>query len=351
MRAPARLLPILLAGFVVAACSEPIASIPPDQADAGGEFSDAGPTVDDAGHHLDAGLWPPDAGSTPDAGEAPDAGSTSDAGEAPDAGSGCVSHTECEGGTCVSGECVPCDGLVCGGRCVDDLSDPKNCGACGVTCDAREVCFDGDCSCPALGCGDVPACAPEALATTGCGTCLTACLAEHEREELEIIADAFRSFRKDTGGWPYFETDWSIEQTDDRTSGGVDPTRFIASDVALFSQGSYISCQGLAEPQRCWYGPYLQPGRNLVSDPWLDAWGRVRMFSLVPPDGADGAIPSAPEGAVVIWSSGPDGLDQTGCTPPVSSDPPCIRDIRKIASGQSSVQPSDDVIVFIGSSL
>src|SRR5690606_36936710 len=130
---------------------------------------------------------------------------------------------------------------------------------------------------------------------------------------------------------------WSVEDEADQMTGGVDPTRFIASDVALFSQGTYVSCRGMEEPNRCWYGPYLTPGTNLVSEPWLDAWGRARLFALIPPDGVDGAIPSAPEGAVVIWSSGPDGLDQTGCTNvPLNHDPPCFRDFKKIATGQSS---------------
>ena len=50
-----------------------------------------------------------------------------------------------EGGWCPVG-----DGrLTCGVDCVNSLTDPENCGACGKVCDPNEVCSQGSCVCPA----------------------------------------------------------------------------------------------------------------------------------------------------------------------------------------------------------
>jgi hypothetical protein len=59
--------------------------------------------------------------------------------------------------SCESGGCKihckdlfgDCDDTLCGNGCeTDEHSDPKNCGACGKTCNAGQQCVDGQCLCP-----------------------------------------------------------------------------------------------------------------------------------------------------------------------------------------------------------
>ncbi len=54
---------------------------------------------------------------------------------------------------CTSGSVSTCD-LECSGVCVEQSTDPANCGGCGITCDDGTTCVDGLCECPAGGtCG------------------------------------------------------------------------------------------------------------------------------------------------------------------------------------------------------
>ncbi|WP_342382104.1 hypothetical protein NVS55_35105 [Myxococcus stipitatus] len=64
---------------------------------------------------------------------------------------------------------------VCGGTCVDTRGDSANCGACGTTCSASEVCQDGACGCRAgtQACGG--ACVDTATDVAHCGACGTSC--------------------------------------------------------------------------------------------------------------------------------------------------------------------------------
>jgi hypothetical protein len=71
----------------------------------------------------------------------------------------CAGETTCNG----SGVCACAGGLTnCSGLCRDINTDTANCGGCGVTCAAGEVCSAGDCQC-------VPACAGRVCGDDGCG--------------------------------------------------------------------------------------------------------------------------------------------------------------------------------------
>ena len=288
--------------------------------DASPAFPDAGDVVVDAGDVvLDAGDVVVDAGeSEPDAGDV-----LADAGEVvPDAGENDLD----------AGEVIP------DAECSIDYD-----------CDSPASCVDGTCVCPIDGCLDVDECRNEGLGTSGCAACLSACETEdrirRERESLERIAAAFRAFREDTGGWPYFDSDWSTNDPADAVSGGLDPFPFLTSDTALFSQGRYSPCSDDEPIARCWKGPYLTPGANLASEPWLDAWGRVHIYAIVPPEPLAGSTTCAPDGAVIIWSRGPDGIDGTGC-----SDGGCSWDKCASVRGEPSKPGADDVIVLVGPS-
>src|SRR5439155_25885653 len=73
---------------------------------------------------------------------------------------------------------IPCpNGTPCGDRCVDLLSDPRNCGACGITCNAQGVCNQGKCALPcAMGltaCSG--ACVNLQTDNNNCGKCTIVC--------------------------------------------------------------------------------------------------------------------------------------------------------------------------------
>jgi len=77
-------------------------------------------------------------------------------------------------------DCKPqfgnCNDNLCADGCEVDLkSDPKNCGACGNTCDANQGCVDGTCICPAgtTRCGDV--CTDLSVDPDNCGVCGNPC--------------------------------------------------------------------------------------------------------------------------------------------------------------------------------
>ncbi len=75
------------------------------------------------------------------------------------------------GYSCSHGACTCA--LMCGGTCVDPLSDPLNCGVCGRLCGDEGICVAGQCTCPQ---GDMlcaAGCVPENAAN--CGRCGTGC--------------------------------------------------------------------------------------------------------------------------------------------------------------------------------
>jgi hypothetical protein len=103
------------------------------------------------------------------------------------AGNACTTVDNCNrvvadtcAGLCQCGSEHPCDGdlTCCNGRCVDALTDPQNCGGCGIAC-AGGQCVHGDggaphCTCDVDAGGDCssasayePSCNGEGLCTCG----------------------------------------------------------------------------------------------------------------------------------------------------------------------------------------
>lgn len=71
---------------------------------------------------------------------------------------------------------VTCDKVVCGGKCVDTLSDPDNCGTCGTKCSASAGCIAGKCvtcEAPTKRCGTT--CVNVSSDPANCGDCGVAC--------------------------------------------------------------------------------------------------------------------------------------------------------------------------------
>lgn len=192
------------------------------------------------------------------------------------------------------------------------------------------------------GCPQIPSNHPDA--GTDAGT---------EGEQLAAIAAAMKSFHTDTGGWPYENTVWDAQPNSKYPQ--IEPRPVSTTETSLFAvptnpaNGEPLpTCSGseggLSNP--CWRGPYLTPGGSLGAAPWLDHWGNPMLYAYIrPQDGNGGGVSSAPNGAIVIWSSGPDGIDQTGC-----STGACALDYSDLAAGKCSVTGCDDDIVLVSSS-
>jgi len=174
-----------------------------------------------------------------------------------------------------------------------------------------------------------------------------------EKQALNDIAAAFRSFHDDTTGWPYGGSAWQDMDVNGAAPAGQ-PTEFTDNDTALFSTATLgneplPACSGNNKP--CWGGPYLTgggPSMGAMSE--FDTWGHKRLFAILrPDDGFGGSDPSAMGGTIILWSAGPNGIDDTGCNttdvgPPQST---CMLNYAKLTAGQTSVQGGDDVIVVV----
>jgi sulfatase modifying factor 1 len=101
-----------------------------------------------------------------------DGGSTRYGSQSRSSGFRCA-RPPCEGGRCV---CRAGDGsTLCNGLCIDEQTDPQNCGACGNVCPAGVSCKGGSCPCPGgkIACGGV--CLDVQTDRNNCGACAKQC--------------------------------------------------------------------------------------------------------------------------------------------------------------------------------
>ena len=91
----------------------------------------------------------------------------------------CRNHEVCDSGSCKSPSaktCSPaCDSnrRCCGETCIDVLTDPKNCGICGVACPDGIACVDGKCDVkPTCQCSDGKVCDENGDCVVKCGSSL-----------------------------------------------------------------------------------------------------------------------------------------------------------------------------------
>ena len=83
-------------------------------------------------------------------------------------GSGGATSTGGTGGGCAAGQ------TLCGADCVDELTDPSNCGGCGIPCSTGQSCQNATCLCQSgMFCNG--ACVPSDA--NHCGDCATTCSA------------------------------------------------------------------------------------------------------------------------------------------------------------------------------
>lgn len=88
-------------------------------------------------------------------------------------GTTCGATEVCDLGRCAAG-CST--GLKqCGQSCIDTTSDPTHCGSCEKACGATEQCGNGQCSCPAESAQCGGTCAQLESDPKNCGSCGTTC--------------------------------------------------------------------------------------------------------------------------------------------------------------------------------
>jgi hypothetical protein len=154
---------------------------------------------------------------------------------------------------------------------------------------------------------------------------------------LGTLATSYRAFHRDTGVWPFGPCAWNPAPM---MSQQINAQPFGLLDTVLSTLPSV--CQEFQAPS--WEGSYLWSDVVSLADaPMLDGWYHPLMYAYIrPEDGWGGGTTTAPNGAIVVWSTGPDGIDQTGC-----SGGRCALNISDLATGHSSIQPSDDIIVYV----
>ena len=88
-------------------------------------------------------------------------------------GMGCNAGYSCTNGVCVSGCSAP--RMLCGPTCVDTTADSANCGSCGNACPGGQACSGGACTCLAgrTLCGG--RCVDSQTDASNCGRCGTTC--------------------------------------------------------------------------------------------------------------------------------------------------------------------------------
>ena len=106
-----------------------------------------------------------DGSTSNDSADSGDVAHSADSGEADHSADGSDPAQDEAGPVCQHGAC---DALTCGGTSVDPQTDNGNCGACGTTCSAAQVCVHGSCVTPA-------SCQASAAGTTNCGSASESC--------------------------------------------------------------------------------------------------------------------------------------------------------------------------------
>jgi hypothetical protein len=209
-------------------------------------------------------------------------------------------------------------------------------------------------------CAQLPQTGRPKTADAGPGNEGQSVLVQQEESALQSLAQAFNDFHQDTDGWPLGRTVWSASNFQN-CSTLLPGLSFNTNDTAMFQLPlNFAQCDsthtgGASSP--CWNGPYLSINGASDTDvslgqaPWLDAWGRPRMYAYVRPlDGNGGSITAAPNGLVFIWSRGPDGLDGFTCSDGPKDNCPSGYDINNFVKGLCSEAACDDIIVAVAMS-
>ncbi|MBI2391244.1 MAG: VCBS repeat-containing protein [Deltaproteobacteria bacterium] len=152
------------------------------------------------------------------------------------------------GGSCAS------PSMVCGGACIDVRSDPRNCGACGKTCDDALVCVSGRCSgaCPA----SQEVCDGRCVATqtdrANCGACGNACASGQVCSEGACAVSCSARLLECSAASERYCADAKTDSTNCGTCGNACPAGEVCVDGACESWcGVGLSeCNGICVDKR-----------------------------------------------------------------------------------------------------
>jgi hypothetical protein len=289
---------------------------------------------------------------------------------------GCSDVDECatnNGGCDALTSCTNTVGSFTCGACPSNLfgtgltgcSHAEACSTNNGGCDVHATCtpaVDGSAQC-ACGFGYVGS--GTTCSTDPCQASGTTCtLFEQGESVVSQVSAAMERFHQDSGYWPFSDAVWSAAPG--YPVGQIDAFSFIGFDTAL-NQSVPPTVYGDGDPLLacldvwpvsgpaglCWNGPYVTSFEAM--DAVLDPWGSPLYYTYVRPfDGYGGGVATAPDGFVLVWSVGADGIDQTGC-----SFGTCGVDYFQLAQGNSSLpfcgtpgsdpnNCSDDIVQYVG---
>ncbi len=159
------------------------------------------------------------------------------------------------------------------------------------------------------------------------------------RTAVTQLAGKLKQVHRDSGYWPLGNSVWSPDH--EFPSRQIEPRPFRSDDTALMDRSPpsmplgyppIPPCERTAHRKPCWDGPYL-PAVGASMEEAHDPWGHPYMFAYIrPKDGWGGGTSAAPNGFILVWSNGPDGIDQTGC-----STGACSINYDRMAQGLSSL--------------
>jgi hypothetical protein len=156
---------------------------------------------------------------------------------------------------------------------------------------------------------------------------------------LEYASAGMQLFHNDTAFWPYANSGWNAAPSFPVPE--LMPRSFTSADTALLTTPvANADTQGI---DTLWKGSYLWtdiPNMEGLTDPW----GAPLLYTYIrPDDGFGGGVSGLLAGAVIVWSTGPDRLDQTGC-----STGNCTLHTDWLVQGVSSGAHADDLVVYVG---
>jgi prepilin-type N-terminal cleavage/methylation domain-containing protein len=181
------------------------------------------------------------------------------------------------------------------------------------------------------------------------------------RGSLAELAHTIKRVRDDSGYWPYQDTVWSpapgfpLPEIGPRAYNTNDTVMQNGGLPVIPGGGTMQWCSQVQPGFPCWNGPYMSQGSSMGS--LVDPWGNQYMYSYIRPnDGWGGGIAQAPNGVVVVWSNGPDGIDQTGCTTGACgwnsiNFAQGLPSLPTCDSGGTPGSCSDDIIQWVATSL
>lgn len=183
---------------------------------------------------------------------------------------------------------------------------------------------------------------------------------------LNTLQKTYARFQGDVGQWPYGDGVWRWWQ-EGKLAFQFDSGFTAFHRLPFDENGNPMEYCGSGNiGGRCWSGPYMTQHASLGA--LKDPWNKPYRYLYAPPYDPDDLscvacsfeMEATGAGLVMIFSTGPDGMDQTTCeadaqgvvptgAPLTAGGPrqPCIFDWAKARMGRPSIDGADDVILVV----